>query len=75
MKIFETPSTFLLGFVAAPKTNPGTGGKAGLIEYRAMLKLDSFALAGRSCHLRSDDSPKNSGFQLPYNFRLFRLSL
>ena len=40
MKIFETPSTLPLSFVAAPKTNPGTGGHAGLIKYRATLKLD-----------------------------------
>ena len=58
MKIFETSSTLPLGFVAAPKTNPGTGGNAGLIEYWATLKLDSFALAGRSCYRRSDESPK-----------------
>ena len=52
------PSTIPLGFVAVPKTNPGTGGNAGLIESWAMLKLDSFALAGHSCYWRSDDSPK-----------------
>ena len=58
MKIFETPSTLPLGFVAAPKTDPGTGGNAGLIESRATLKLASFALDGRSCYRRSDNSPK-----------------
>ena len=58
MEIFETASTLPLGFVAAPKTNPGTGGNAGLIESRATLKLASFALAGRSCYRCSDDSPK-----------------
>ena len=58
MKIFETPSTLPLGFVAAPLKNPGMGGNAGLIESWATLKLDNFALAGRSCYWRSDDSPK-----------------
>ena len=58
MKIFETPSNLPLGFVPAPKKNPGTGGNAGLIESRAMLNLASFALAGRSCYQRSNDSPK-----------------
>ena len=58
MKIFETLSTLPLGFVAAPKKNCGTGGNAGLIESWATLKIDSFALAGRSCYRRSDDSLK-----------------
>ena len=45
--------------MAAPKTNPGTGGNAGLIESGATLNLDNFALAGRSCYRRSNDYPKN----------------
>ena len=49
---------FTVRFVAAPKTNPGTGGNAGLIESRATLKLASFALAGHSCYRRSDDFPE-----------------
>ena len=33
VKIFEAPATLLLSFVAAPKTNPGTGGNAGLLKF------------------------------------------
>ena len=58
VKILEAPSTLPLSFVAAPKTNPGTGGNAGLLKARATLKLCCFALAGRFCYWRSHDSPE-----------------
>ena len=47
VKIFEALATLPLSFVVAPKINPGTGGNAGLLKYRATLKLVCFALAGR----------------------------
>ena len=67
MKIFEMPSTLPLRFVAAPKTNPGMGGNEGLIESWATLKLDRFALAGRSCYRRSNDSPKKVRFSTAFS--------
>ena len=58
VKIFEAPVTLPLSFVASPKTNPGTGGNAGLLKYQATLRLGFFALAGRYCFRRSHDSAK-----------------
>ena len=39
VKIFEAQTTLPLSFVAAPKTNPGTGGNAGLLKSWVMPKL------------------------------------
>ena len=58
VKIFEAPSILPLSFVAAPKTNPGTGGNAELLKSRATLNIGCFALSGRCCFQRSHDSPK-----------------
>ena len=60
VKIFEAPSTLPLSFVAAPKSNTGTGGNAGLLKYWATLKLGCFALAGCCCYWHNHESPKKS---------------
>ena len=75
VKIFEAPATLPLSFVAAPKTNYGTGGNTGLLKSWVTLKLVWFALAGRCCSRRGHDSPKKWAFPLPYFFSLFLLPL
>ena len=45
VKIFEAPATLPLIFVAAPKTNTGTGGNAGLLKISG--DADAWLLSAR----------------------------